>query len=184
MILRTPRLILRPLKDSDARSVAENINNLNISRWLLVVPHPYSLKDARVWIKGNKEKWQRKPVEDYVFGMDLKSEHKIVGGIGIHNVDRYEGSGEVGYWLGERYWGQGYGSEALTAVVDFAFNRLKLRRLEAGVFDGNPSSGKLLEKLGFRLEGTKIKAKRCKATGEIHDEHIYGLLREEYSHKV
>ena len=148
------------------------------------MPYPYTLKDARDWIKRNKEKWRKKPVEDYAWGTELKTEPGIFGGIGIHHVDRYEGSGEIGYWLGARHHGNGYGTEALRAVVDFAFNRLKLRRLEAGVFDGNPSSGRLLEKLGFRHEGLKVKAKRAKSTGEIHDEHLYGLLREEYSHKV
>lgn len=181
MILKTKRLILRPLKNSDAQSVTDNINNINVSKWLLVVPHPYSIKDARTWIKGNQKKWSAEPITDYVFGIDLKSEHIIVGAIGIHHVDKFQSCGEVGYWLGENYHGNGYGSEALKAVVDFAFNRLKLRRLEAGVFDGNSSSGSLLEKIGFRHEGEKLKAKRSKADGKIHDEHIYGLLREEYS---
>ncbi len=180
MILKTERLILRPLKNTDAESIVTNINNLNVSKWLLLVPHPYSLKDARAWINICQKNWRKKPVEDYVFGIDLKSEHKIVGGIGIHHVDRNQGIGEIGYWLGEDYHCKGYGTEALRSVVDFAFHRLKLRRLEACVFDGNPSSGKLLEKIGFAYEGKKLQARKCKATGEIHDEHLYGLLRENY----
>lgn len=180
MIIRTKRLVLRPLKQSDAKSVADNINNLNVSRWLYRVPHPYSIKDAIQWIRSNQKKWLAKPIEDYVFGIDLKSEHKIIGGIGIHDVNRNNGSGEIGYWLGENYWGNGYGCEALKAVVDFALKRLKLRRLEAGVFDGNHSSGRLLEKVGFKHEGRRIKSKRCKADGKIHDEHVYGLLKSWY----
>lgn len=97
----------------------------------------------------------------------------------MHKVDRYQGIAEAGYWLGRKYHGQGYGSEALEAVIDFAFKRLKLRRLEAEVFRGNPSSGRLLEKYGFREEGLKRKARRSKADGKIKDEYIYGLLREE-----
>ena len=184
MILKTARLILRPLKDSDAQSVVENANNLNVSRWLLKMPYPYRMKDAREWIRHTKEYSWKRPIEDYVFGIGLKPEHNIIGAIGIHHIDRNQGIGEVGYWLGERYHGKGYGSEFLKAVVDFAFNRIKLRRLEAGVFDGNPASGRLLEKVGFAHEGKKLQAKKCKATGEIHDEHLYGLLKENYSRRT
>lgn len=60
MKLTTERLILRPLKDSDAKDVAKGVGDLDISRWLLVVPHPYSLKDARTWIESNKKKWKQK----------------------------------------------------------------------------------------------------------------------------
>jgi len=106
MILRTDRLILRPLKDSDAQSVAENANNLNVSKWLLKMPYPYRLKDALEWIRRNKEKLQKRPVEEYSFGIEVKSEHKVVGGISLVHIDRYGGNAEVGYWLGERYRGQ------------------------------------------------------------------------------
>ena len=65
-------------------------------------------------------------------------------------------------------------------MIDFAFRTLKLNRLEAGVFAGNPSSGKLLEKFGFKEEGFKRKGARSKADGKIKDEVMYGLLRQEY----
>lgn len=180
MKLVTDRLILRPLKISDAESIRENIDNLKVSQWLLVVPYPYSLEDAKSWIKNNQEKWRKKEIEDYSFGMELKAEKRIIGGIGLHKVNRVQGTGEVGYWIGEKYWRNGYGSEALQAVLDLAFDKLNLRRLEAGVFDGNPSSGKLLEKYGFEREGMRREGRICKADGKLKDEIIYGLLRKEY----
>ena len=96
------------------------------------------------------------------------------------HLNKTQQTAEVGYWIGTDYHGRGYGTESLNAIVDFAFNRLKLRRLEAGVFGENPSSGKLLEKIGFRNEGVRKRAKISKATGETHDELLYGLLREDY----
>src|SRR3989344_2206424 len=126
MKLTTPRLILRPLKENDAKDVAKGAGNIEVSRWLLRVPHPYSLKDARTWIESNKKKWKQKKREDYNFGIELKEEKKIIGAIGIHEIDKTQGSGEVGYWLGENYHGRGYGTEALKSVVDFAFNKLNL----------------------------------------------------------
>lgn len=183
MQLKTKRLILRPLKDSDAKSVQENINNIEVSKWLLVVKYPYTLKDAKSWIKHNKEKWKSKKKDDYSFGIELRQERKVIGGMGIHKVKKDQGTAELGYWLGANYHRKGYGSEALKAVLDFAFKKLKLRRIAAGVYVGNPSSGKLFEKFGAKQEGFLRKARICKADGKIKDEILYGLLREEYKLK-
>ena len=179
MKLNTKRLILRPLKDSDAKSIRENIDNLDISKWLLVVPHPYSLKDARQWINENKKKWKKKEKIGYSFGIELKEEKKFIGGIGLDHVDKRQGIATTGYWIGEKYWRNGYGGEALAAVLNLAFNKLKLRRIEAEVFQGNPSSGKMLEKFGFKKEGLKRESNICKANGKIYDSICYGLLKRE-----
>jgi RimJ/RimL family protein N-acetyltransferase len=183
MKIITPRLVLRPTTLEDIPSIVRNINNLNVSKWLLVVPHPYRAKDAKEWIKIQKEKLKKKPKTDYNFGIELKSEHAIIGGIGLHHIDKYQGTATIGYWLGQNYWRNGYGSEALENLLDLAFKKLKLRRLEAGVLVGNPSSGKLLEKYGFKQEGMKKQAIKCKATGKISNEIIYGLLRQDYRSK-
>ena len=180
MQIKTKRLLLRPLRKNDNASIVENVNNLNVSRWLLVVPYPYSKKSATEWINDSKRKWRKKEKEDYVFGIELSEKKIIIGGIGISHINFYHGKAKVGYWLGEKYWNNGYGSEALKAIIDFAFRRLKLNRLEANVFVGNPSSGKLLEKFGFKQEGLERKFVRCKADGKIKDEYIYGLLKSDY----
>lgn len=180
MKLQTKRLILRPLKDSDAKNIVENINNLNVTKWLLVVPYPYTLKDSKKWIKENKKKWKKKKKESYGFGIELREEKSIIGGIGIHNFNKFQGKASIGYWIGEKYHKKGYGTEALDALLKFAFNKLKLRKIEAGVFAGNPSSGKLLEKFGAKQEGLKRKSDKCKADGKIKDEIIYGILKEEW----
>ena len=180
MRINTPRLVLRPLKPSDARSITDNINDLAVSRWLLVVPYPYSLKDAKDWISQNRRSWKKKKPDGYHFGIELKSEKRIIGGIGLFAIHEFSGYAEVGYWLGRKYHRKGYGSEALAAILRFAFTRLKFRRLEAGVFKGNPGSGKLLEKFGFKKEGLKLEARRSKADGKIKDEYIYGLLNKNF----
>jgi [ribosomal protein S5]-alanine N-acetyltransferase len=180
MILKTTRLILRPLKQRDAKDIVRNANDLEVSKWLLVVPYPYNLKDAKAWIKHNQEKWKKKEKNDYSFGIELKEEKNLIGAIGLHRINIDQGTAEVGYWIGRKYHRQGYGSEALEAVLDFSFNRLKLRRLEAGVFAGNPSSSILLEKYGFIQEGFKPEARVCKADGLLRDEYLYGLLRKNY----
>jgi [ribosomal protein S5]-alanine N-acetyltransferase len=175
MKLVTERLVLRNISDKDIKDLIENINNLNVSKWLLVVPYPYTEKNAKWWIDHCKEK-----DKEYNFCIELKSEKKLIGGIGLSHVDKFQGTAEVGYWLGENYWKKGYGSEALKVLIDFSFNKLKLRKLEAGVFSKNPGSGKLLEKFGFVKEGIRKEARRSKATEDIHDEIMYGLLKKDY----
>ena len=178
--IETERLILRIPEKKDIADIAQNINNLKVSKWLLVVPYPYKKKDAIWYINHCKKKLKEKPRKDYSFSIELKEIHKIIGGISLCKIDYSAGVGTVGYWLGEPHWRFGYGSEALQALIDLAFKRLKLNRLEVGVFVGNPSSGKLLEKYGFKKEGCKRQVVRCKADKKLKDENLYGLLRSEY----
>ncbi len=180
MKIKTKRLILRPIKESDKEALIENINNLNVSKWLLVVPYPYTKKDADWWINHCNEKWKKKEKDSYDFAIELKSERLQIGGIGLSHYDRFQRTAEIGYWLGEKYWRKGYISEALEAVINFAFKKLKLRRINIFAFKGNEASNGVINKFRLKLEGIKRKAVRCKATGEIHDENLYSLLKEEW----
>jgi len=182
--IETERLILRQPNKADISDVVRNLSNLEVSRWLLVVPYPYTRKDAQWYINHCAEKLKKKPRTDYSYWIELKESGEVIGGIGLSGIKFDQGTGTIGYWLGTSHHRKGYGSEALEALIDLAFKRLKLRRLEAGVIVGNPSSGVLLEKYGFKLEGLKRKAVIPKATGKIVDEHIYGLLRREYPRKI
>jgi [ribosomal protein S5]-alanine N-acetyltransferase len=183
MELKTKRLILRQMTHRDVNDIVEHINNINVSKWLLVVPYPYKVKDAKFWINQQKKEARNKERDNYQFGIELKSEKKIIGGIGLNKINKSHNTSTIGYWIGEKYWRNGYGTEALKGILDFSFKKLKLRRIEAGVLANNPSSGKLLEKYGFKLEGLRRKAVICKADKRIEDEYIYGLLREEYRPK-
>ncbi len=89
------------------------------------------------------------------------------------------GRGDVGYWLGKPYWGQGLMREALTAVLDLCFGELDQVKVEAEVFTTNARSKRLVEGLGMQLEGT-IRSSHLKR-GEWVDAHIYGILREEWT---
>ena len=183
MKLETDRLVLRQMTEKDVKDIVRNINNLNVSRWLAVVPYPYCKKDAINWIKKGKEYAKQKPRSKYPFGIELKEEGKIIGGIGIHDINFDVSKAEIGYWLGQKYWGKGYGGEALRTVLDFAFNKLKLKRLEAKVYEGNERSAGLLEKFGFKKEGFLRESCRSKADKKIHSEYVYGLLKREYKRR-
>jgi ribosomal-protein-alanine N-acetyltransferase len=93
------------------------------------------------------------------------------------NVDSYVKKADIGYWLGQKYWGQGIISEALKSFIKFSFKKLKLLRLQAGVAVENKASVKVLKKAGFKKEGIRGKSLRTRSTGKWHDTYSFGLLR-------
>ena len=176
MRIVTKRLILRPPTLKDAADIAANANHIDVSRHLAFVPYPYSLKDAKDFLKFRRKKAKHNP---YNFGIILKSSGKLVGMIGFTGLDKFSAKTEVGYWLGKKHWRQGITAEAMKAMEKFAFRKLKLVRLQADVFVENKASAKLLKKIGFKKEGLRRKAARAKSTGKWHDTYSFGLLRSE-----
>lgn len=178
MRLTTKRLVLRDYRLSDAKAVTRHINNLNISRHLLSVSHPYTQKDAKQYILRSMKAARKKKREKHSFVITLAKEP--IGAISLDKVDSFHGTATLGYWLAEPYWRQGLMTDAATAVIDFAFKKLKLRRINVTAYTTNPASAALLRKLGFRHEGTAAQAVRCQATKKIHDLQFYGLLRKDW----
>ena len=101
---------------------------------------------------------------------------ELVGGIGIEpGVDVFRRSAEIGYWLGEPFWGRGLATEALRGATDYAFTTFDICRLEAGVFEWNPASARVLEKAGYTLEGRARLA--VVKDGRTGDRLQYALVR-------
>jgi [ribosomal protein S5]-alanine N-acetyltransferase len=174
MRIVTERLILRPPILKDAADIARNANHIEVTKCLTLVPYPYTVKDARYFIKLCRKNAKNDP---YNFGITLKSSGKLVGMIGLTGLDKFSAKAGVGYWLGKKYWRQGITTEALKAIVKFAFLKLKLVRLGTDVFVENKASANLLKKIGFKKEGFKRKSERAKSTGKWHDTYSFGLLR-------
>tara|TARA_Y100000310_G_C20113057_1_gene548026 strand:- start:8 stop:562 length:555 start_codon:yes stop_codon:yes gene_type:complete len=180
MRLKTKRLVLRDIKKSDVKSIIENVNNLNVSRYLLAVAHPYTEEDAGWWINHCAEQQKKKPRESYNFGIVIRPGRSVVGGIGIDQIDRKKGSAHIGYWIGEKYWRKGYVSEAAKRIIDYAFEDLGLRKITIPAFIENKGSNGLIKKLGFRFVRVKKKGGKAKSTGKVHDENIYEMTVEEW----
>ena len=180
MRLETKRLTLRGWESSDISDVREGLNDLSVSSWLAFVPHPYTESDARKWIEfclGLKGPPQ---ASAYEFAVELKAEKKVIGGVSLNRISFPHGTAGGGIWMSSRYQGQGYGAEAFGEKIRFAFEDLKLRRLENGFFKGNEASLRMQQRFGFRLEGEKRAAYRCMADGQLKDECTTGLLCEEW----
>jgi len=141
MRLETKRLILREWEKGDVEDLVEGLNNLSVAKWLAFVPHPYIEKDAKMWIrscvKNAKAGTDR---QSYEFAIELKSEGKVIGGVSLNKISTFHGTAGGGIWLNARYKAKGYGHEAFEEKIRFAFEKLKLRRLENGFFNRNRAS--------------------------------------------
>lgn len=162
------RYTIRPLVESDAVSLAENINNINIWRNVRdALPHPYTQQDATEFIAqcvGSGE----------VFAIEIDG--KVVGSIGYspqNDVERL--SAEIGYWLGERYWGRGIMSEVVGEVCSYVFAKTDIIRLYASVFEYNIASMRVLEKAGFVKVGIMCSA--AVKESKIINLHHYELVK-------
>jgi len=149
--IKTKHFTLRSFKMSDAESVAENVNNKTTYRNTLAIPYPYALKNAKQWLREIINNRRRKIPKSVVFAIEIKEQ--AVGSISINKI-KQEHKAEIGYWLGEKYQGKGIMTQAIKEITKYGFKELKLRRVYAQVFSFNEGSKRVLEKNGYKFEGT------------------------------
>jgi RimJ/RimL family protein N-acetyltransferase len=172
MKLKLKTCTVRSWEWRDREAIVRHANNRKVSINLRDrFPYPYTDRDARNWL-------------DAVIGLEPETNFAIdvadeaVGGIGYtrqFDVDRR--SAEIGYWLGESFWGRGIATEALIAVTDHAFANHDLCRLYAHVFEWNNASARVLEKAGYVFEGRMRKS--VTKEGQTIDQLIYAIICEE-----
>ena len=161
---------LRAFHRDDEANLVALANNERVTRYLREqFPRPYSKFDARYWI----DEGSLGP-EGQHFAISLAGE--CIGSIGIFWGEReYRYSGEIGYWLGEPFWGKGYASAALLELTDWLLDETELQRFYALVVEQNIASMRVLEKCGYRCEGVQSQA--VFRNDQFHDEHLYVRLR-------
>ena len=163
------RCIVRSYLPTDAESLARYANNRKI--WLALrdaFPHPYSVEDGRAFIKRATG-----ADPETMFAICVGDE--AAGGIGfsLHpDVERI--SAEIGYWLGEPFWGKGIVSEALSAVTEYAIRQHGLKRVYAVPYEMNAASFRVLEKAGYALEGRMRKS--AIKDGKVIDQFLYAYV--------
>jgi RimJ/RimL family protein N-acetyltransferase len=146
-VLETKRLTLRAPTLKDAKAVAVLANDRRIAENSARIPHPYKLADAEKFIAG-----ANKADGETVFLIVRNG--TIMGACGVAVAD--PNAPELGYWLGVPHWGQGFATEALHAVIDFAFSEFEHSALHAGARVTNPASRRVLEKCGFQWTGVGL----------------------------
>ncbi|MBS0271807.1 MAG: 8-oxo-dGTP diphosphatase MutT [Proteobacteria bacterium] len=141
----TERLTLRPLEEKDAASMAVLANDRSIAERLARLPHPYTIEDALKFIAYAQE--GIKKGTHVIFAVIRRADQTFMGVVGSEEA--------LGYWLGEEFWGQGYGKEAMRAVVQFCFGVLQREELRAAALVDNIPSRRIIEGLGFLQSGAK-----------------------------
>jgi RimJ/RimL family protein N-acetyltransferase len=141
--ISTPRLLLRPPQDGDAGHIVRGLNNFAVSRWTARIPYPYGAEDAADFLA-----WARNAdADDHFYA--ITRDGALIGVISDEAC-------EIGYWLAEPFWGQGFGREAARAIADHAFEALNRTRLIACYELGNIASRRILAGLGFIETGESI----------------------------
>jgi len=147
-VLESKRLVLRAPRLEDAKTVAMLANDRRIAENTARIPYPYKLSDAESFIKTVN----RGSDSEAVFLITLRDK-TVVGACGITEQEQVA---ELGYWLGVPHWGNGYATEALHALIDYAFGDLDHTALQAGARVTNPASRRVLEKCGFQWTGVGL----------------------------
>ena len=151
--IKTKRLLIKKPQINDKQKLILELNNREVTKWLVNVPFPYSESDADKWIHSLT-------VNNLQFNIYL--ENILIGGIGLKK--NKNSIHDLGYWLGKDFWGNGYATEACRVLIEYASKELKIKKIIAGYMTENKSSAKVLEKLGFK---------------EIRKDFIFHLSRNE-----
>lgn len=179
--LETERLILRRLTKEDAKEAFNNwCNSDNVSKYVLWEKH----KDVSVTEKLY-EMWE-KEYEDlttYRWIVQIQETNELIGTIDVASKKLLPyGTCEIGYCYGEKYWGQGYATEALKAVIKFLFEECDADTIFADYLSNNPASGKVMKKAGMTFEGI-LRSRIIDKDNTRNDLGCYSITKDEYFNK-
>lgn len=173
--LQTKRLLLRAFTLSDAKEVQRMAGSPKIAETTATIPHPYLDGMAEDWISKHQE-WFEKGIS-VDFAIETHSDKKLVGNISLM-INKSNHKAEIGYWIGEDYWNQGYCTEAMKEVIKYAFESKGLNKITCRHMMTNPASGKVMIKSGLQREGY-LKQELFK-NNKFYDTVVYGLLKEDW----
>jgi [ribosomal protein S5]-alanine N-acetyltransferase len=174
--LETARLVLRPITEADADAVFAACSNPKLTEYTLFEEHispAASLAFIRTYVLPNYEQGLPDP-----FGVAFKDDPgRLIGCAGGRWNTQANYCVEFGYWIAEPFWGRGYATEAVRALVAYLFESLSPERIQAHTMGPNAASGRVLEKAGLRYEGTLRSALFHR--GRFWDMRMYAVLRDE-----
>lgn len=178
--IETERLILRPFELTDAKDIQSLAGDKAIASTTLNIPHPYGDGMAEEWLGKHQELFDTGQAVH--FAITTKSDAKLVGGISLMDISERHSHAEMGYWIGNPYWNQGFCTEACRAVLRYGFETLGLNRIFARHFTRNPASGRVMKKLGMKHEGCL--RQHVKKWDAFEDMEVYGILKSEWQKKT
>ena len=170
--LSTPRLLLRPFGLDDSDEVQRICSDRDIAANTRTIEHPYPEGAAEVWIRQHQKFWETGKAA--IFAICLQETGQLAGAIGLE-LNSGDHNAELGYWVEAVHRGNGYATEAAKAVIQFAFEQLGLHRVYAHHLTRNPSSGRVMIKVGMQREG--LLRGHNRKWGVFEDIEIYGILK-------
>lgn len=165
---------IRKWQIDDQYDLAKILNNQKIMNHLRDgLPYPYTVEDAKEYISSMLQANQEK-----MFAFAISVDEHVIGSISVTRLDNiHYCTGELGYYMGEYYWGKGYATSAVKQVCQYVFEHSDIIRIFAEPFAYNTASCRVLEKAGFIYEGTLHK--NAIKNGQVQDMKMYALLRKE-----
>lgn len=185
VILETERLIMRPLRISDASRLQSLLNDKELASNTRSIPFPYPEGEAERWIASQLA---LSPESAFVTAILRKPESgsdadsievgELIGGAGLA-IDEEQHRAELGYWLGRPFWGDGLCTEAVRRILDHGFQTIGLNRIYAEHLVRNPASGRVLEKVGMKREG--MLRQHARKWGVFEDVFVCGMLASDWN---
>jgi [ribosomal protein S5]-alanine N-acetyltransferase len=174
--IRTTRLELRDLVAEDFAAIHRYASDPEVTRYLAWGPNTEA--ETHAFLLRALAHAVSRPRRDFELGVIDRASGELIGGCGLHSRREASREYETGYCLRRDWWGKGVGSETVRALVDFGFQNLRAHRIYAQVSPGNDASSRILERLGFRLEGHLRRDEFARQ--EWHDTLLYAVLEEEW----
>jgi ribosomal-protein-alanine N-acetyltransferase len=175
--LETARLLLRPFLLTDAQDVQRLAGDKAVAEPTSAIPHPYEDGMAEAWISTHQSAFDSGKMTS--FAIILKASNTLIGAISLLNISDDGHRAELGYWIGRKFWEQGYGTEAARAVMEYGFSELYLNRIHGRCLKRNRGSGRVLEKAGMRYEGCQRGHENKEQ--KFEDIMLYGILKSEWT---
>jgi ribosomal-protein-alanine N-acetyltransferase len=147
---RSKLVSLRQLRYKDVQTMPRLVT-AHVVQYLVHMPYPYGTEDARRFINKSRRNFRLK--KELNFAIDLIENGNLVGVISLQRIDNVNKSGQIGYWIGKKYWNMGLATESINLVINYAFRVLRLHKVYANVLATNRASIRVLEKNGLKMEG-------------------------------
>ncbi|AGX44398.1 GNAT family N-acetyltransferase [Clostridium saccharobutylicum] len=180
MIFKTDRLILRPWKEEDAQQLYKYAKDPNVG--------PIAGWPVHTDVENSRQIIRDVLSEDETYAVVLKDDNLPIGSIGLmigkkSNMALGNDEGEIGYWIGVPYWGQGLIPEAVNELIRHGFEELGLKIIWCGYFEGNEKSLRVQEKCGFQYHHTE-KNMKWYLMNDIRTEHITCITKEQWCNRL
>jgi RimJ/RimL family protein N-acetyltransferase len=172
MSIAGKKIRLRAIERSDIPTFVRWMNDPEVTQYL-VTYMPMSQAQEERWFEAQLEQH-----DGFILGIETL-DGKLIGNVGLAHIDWKNRRAGLGVVLGEKeYWGQGYGTDAITALLGFAFKQMNLHSVHLTTYEYNKRAIRCYEKCGFKLEGRMRQAHFY--DGQYHDELMMGVLRKEF----